>query len=446
MKKSAEIRQELSGLVSSQQAMADVLKTEKRSAFNEAEQTKFDDLQKQIGELRTQLATAEAFEENQRSFGANPSGPSLKDDEENGGGNGGAPAPKRSFSIHKAIRSQIGNNVLSGVELDVHNATAEIAKRSGIPVQGICIPLFDTRSVQMETRADGQTVTQDSGGYGGNLVSTEVQPVIDALRPKPVVEKLGAIFLTGLQGDLKFPVNNGGIAATWEGEVDEVDPTKNAYGSKTMTPKRLAVAVPISLQNLMQSSIDLEAYTMSEIRTIVANAIDLAAINGSGTGQPMGILNASGTNAVAGGTNGLAPTFANMVALETGIFVENANGAKLNYVSNAKVRGKLKTTEITSGYPTFIMAPDGTVNGYPFETSNHVPSNLTKGTAAGVASAAIFGDFSQLIVGQWGFMDITVDNISRKKEGYIEIIVNVFVDVLVKQPKAFSVIKDLLTA
>jgi HK97 family phage major capsid protein len=92
------------------------------------------------------------------------------------------------------------------------------------------------------------------------------------------------------------------------------------------------------------------------------------------------------------------------------------------------------------------MAPDGSVNGYPFSVSNHVPSNLTKGTASGICSAAIFGDFSQLIIGQWGFMDISVDNSSRKREGYIEITVNVFVDVLVKQPKAFTVIKDLLTA
>ncbi|WP_119792052.1 phage major capsid protein [Flavobacterium anhuiense] len=445
MKKSAEIRQELSGLVSSQQAMADLLKTENRSAFNESEQKKWDDLQKEIEERKKSLKAAEEYEENQRSFGIQPNATSVKDDNGEGEGNGQAPA--RRFSIHRAIRSQIGGtNILEGVELDVHTRTSEMAKRAGIAVQGICIPLFDTRSVQTETRADGQTVTQDAGGYGANLVPTEIQPVIDALRPKPVVEKLGAVFLTGLQGNLKFPVNNGGIQAFWEGEVDTVDSSKNAYGSKEMKPNRLSCEVLISLQNLQQSSNDLENYTMNDIASIVANAIDLAAINGSGSGQPLGILNVSGTNSVAGGANGAAPTFANMVALETGVFVENANNAKLNYVSNAKVRGKLKTTEIATGYPSFVMSTDGSVNGYPFETSNHVPSNLTKGTSTGVCSAAVFGDFSQVVVGQWGFMDITVDNISRKKDGYIAIIVNVFVDVLVKQPKAFSVIKDLLTA
>jgi hypothetical protein len=37
------------------------------------------------------------------------------------------------------------------------------------------------------------------------------------------------------------------------------------------------------------------------------------------------------------------------------------------------------------------------INGYPFEMSNHIPSNLTKGTAAGTCSA-VFGDFSKLVM------------------------------------------------
>jgi hypothetical protein len=46
-----------------------------------------------------------------------------------------------------------------------------------------------------------------------------------------------------------------------------------------------------------------------------------------------------------------------------------------------------------------------------------IPSNLTKGTAAGTCSAVLFGDFSKLVIGQWGFMDLSVDDKSRKKKG-----------------------------
>lgn len=92
------------------------------------------------------------------------------------------------------------------------------------------------------------------------------------------------------------------------------------------------------------------------------------------------------------------------------------------------------------------MDKTGEVNGYPSVASNHIPSDLSKGTSTGVCSALIFGDFSQMLINQWGYMDLSVDEFSRKKEGLIEVTVNLFMDVVVKQPKAFTVVKDILTA
>lgn len=439
MKKSAELKQKRAQKIEAQKTLRAKSVTEKRD-MNETETAEFRTLQTDIETLNGQIADEVAFEDNLRSLEGSE-GVGFEENEHN-------PQQRtvsKPFSINSAIRSLMNGTALVGEELEAHKRATEVAKRAGVGVNpnGLMVPLFDSRSV--ETRADGQTVTQDAGGYGATTVATEVGAPIDYLRPQPVLESLGAVFLTGLQGNLSFPKNNGGISAVWKGEVETVDPTKDAWGEVEMTPKRLTVRVPISLQNLMQSSFDMEQYTMKTIRDVIANAIDKAGINGSGTGEPLGILNASGTNSLAMGANGLAPTWGSMVGLETPVFVENANSAKMNYLSNPKVRGKLKVTPKESGQATYLMAEDGTVNGYPFAVSNHVPSNLTKGTSTTVCSAAIFGDFSQLVIGQWGFMDLTVDDKSRKKDGYIEIIANVFVDVLVKQPKAFTVVKDLLT-
>jgi HK97 family phage major capsid protein len=209
-------------------------------------------------------------------------------------------------------------------------------------------------------------------------------------------------------------------------------------------PKRLSVTVPISLQNLLQSSIDLERYTINEINLAIENAIDAAAINGTGTGQPLGILNNTNVNTVATGTNGSDPTWDMIIDAETNVFVANASAAKMNYIMNPKTRGKLKKTKHAAGDLNYIMGTDGNVNGYASATSNHVPSNLTKGTGTNL-SALVFGDFSQLNIHQWGFMDLSVDEYSRKKEGLVEVTVNIFLDVMVKQPKAFSVTKGLIT-
>jgi HK97 family phage major capsid protein len=117
----------------------------------------------------------------------------------------------------------------------------------------------------------------------------------------------------------------------------------------------------------------------------------------------------------------------------------------MNYVSNSKVRGRAKQTVLEAGQASYLLQ-NNEINGYPFEMSNHIPSNLTKGTAAGTCSAVLFGDFSKLVIGQWGFMDLSVDDKSRKKEGYIEITANVYLDVAVLEPTAFTVCKDVTTA
>lgn len=432
MKKSAELIKERAALIEAQKRMHLLAEKETRS-YTEEETIEFRRLQGEIDAMNEKIRDAEAFEANLRMMGGAPASTDLGQSEERE-----HQEMKANYSLHKAIRSQQQNGVLDGIEKELHDETVRRAESVGIAITGIAIPM-------LEKRAAGQTVTQDSGAYGGNLVATDLQSPIDFLRPQPIVEKLGARFISNLQGNLKFPVNEGGIVATWEGEVDTVANSKNAYGSKTMMPKRLAASVLISLQNLLQSSIDLEMYTIQDIRAVIANAIDLAAINGSGTGdQPLGILNTSGINTIAGGTNGLAPTWAQIVGMETAVFVENANAAKMAYAVNPVTKGKLKTLKHEAGDLGYLMNQDGTINGYPVGVSNLIPGNITKGTGTNL-SAGLFGDFSQLIIGQWGFLDLSVDDKSRKKDGYVEVTVNTFLDILVKQPKAFSVVKDWIT-
>jgi len=426
MKKSAEIKQQRALKIKAQQEATTVATTANRALTTE-ERTAFDAAQTEIDGLTEELRVALIAEENQRSLEGSES-TSFKPETEK------APKAKRTFSLNKAIRSMVEGTPLEGAEKEARERGQAAARAAGIGVSpsAFTLPLF-------EERADGQTVTGDSGAYGGNTVSTELRGPIDYLRPMPVVEKLGAVFLTGLQGNVEFPKNNGGVVATWEGEVDEVTNTKTAWGKITMAPRRLAVSVLISLQNLAQSSFDMEVYTMGEIRKAIENEIDKDALVGT-----KGILNASGTNSVAIGTNGGVLTFGKAIDMETEVYIDNANGAKMNYVSNSKVRGKAKQTVLETGQASYLLQ-NNEINGYPFAMSNHIPSDLTKGTSSGVCSAILFGDFSKLVVGQWGFMDLSVDDKSRKKEGYIEITANVYLDVAVLEPKSFTVCKDLTT-
>ena len=314
MKKSDALKQERHALNEKQQALIDLAKSEKRD-FTETEEADFD---ARVGEIRAldkkieRALEIEATELRTAASNGKPVTTDVVDGEQRE-----LEKMKKRYSIHNVIRSQMDNGEpLKGVELEIHQETKKQAARAGVAIGGVAVPLA--------SRADGQTVGEDSGAYGGNLVSNDLQGPIEYLRPNPVLESLGARMLTGLQGNLVFPTNDGGISGAWEGEVDTATNTKNAYGSKTMSPKRYSASVLISLQNLMQSNINLEMFTMDEIKAIVANAIDAAGINGVAP-APVGILNTSGTNAVVGGTNGAVPTWAHLVGMETAVEVANAN-------------------------------------------------------------------------------------------------------------------------
>ena len=421
MKKSDQLKVERTAKLDAQNAL---VSNATNGVLTDEQNASFDGEQRAIEALDIAIKRAEAIEANELRAAANAAKTNVEVRSEEA---------KPAFSIHKAIRSQMANGKLEGVEKEMHDRALAEAKSSNITLSGVAIQM---------NRA--QTVTGDSGTKGGALVSTDLQSPIDFLRPAPLMQAIGATYLTGLTGNLRFPKNEGGIVASWEGETAATASTSNVYGYLDSVPKRLSVTVPISLQNLMQSSIDLEMYTIGEINQAIANAMDAAAINGTGSGQPLGILNAAGVNVVATGVDGDAPTWDMIVDAETNVFVANANAAKMSYVVNPKTRGKLKKTKHAAGDLNYIMGTDGNVNGYATATSNHVPSNLAKGTGTNL-SALVFGDFSQLLINQWGFMDLSVDEFSRKKEGIVEVTVNVFADVLVKVPTAFSVVKGLIT-
>jgi HK97 family phage major capsid protein len=435
MRKLAVIKQERAAKIKAQTDLRDKATAEKRDKLTDDETTQFRALQGEIDVLTDEIADVEAYENNIRMMaGAAPSAMGGTNPEEREFGE-----MSKRFSLHAGLRAFQEERALTGVEKEVHDEMVKRAAQSGIQIRGLAVP------TAIEKRFAGQSVTQDSGEYGAALVGTDRKELVDFLRPKPVLESLGAKYLTGLVGDVEFPVNEGGITATWKGEVASGDTSKNKYSEKTMKPKRLVSVVPISIQNLLQSSIDLEAYTKREIESVQANALDIAGINGTGTsGQPLGLLNDTGVPVIAIGTNGGAITWANIVGMETNVFIENANAAKMAYLINPTTKGKLKTTKHDAGDLNYLMAADNTINGYNVGVSNLVPGNITKGSGTNL-SAAVFGDFSQLLIGQWGFTDLVLDK-STAADGYYRIIVNGFYDVLVRQPKAFVAIKDIANA
>lgn len=322
-------------------------------------------------------------------------------------------------------------------EREVSEATAQ---KLGKQARGFMVPF----EVQQRDLVAGTPTA------GGNTIATELLAgsFIDLLRNAMVVMGMGTRMMTGLVGNIAIPKMTGAATAYWVAENTAPTESQQTIGQVTMTPKTVGAFTDISRRLLLQSSISVEQMVQQDLATVLGLAIQQAAINGTGaSNQPSGILTLV-TPSVIGGTNGLAPTLSHVIGLETNVSTANADVGTLAYLTNARVRGRLKSTEkFSAGTGAPVWAEGATpLNGYRAAVTNAVPSNLTKGTSSGVCSAIIFGNFADLMIGMWGGLDLTVDPYSGSTAGTVRIVALQDVDVAIRNVESFATMVDALTA
>lgn len=347
----------------------------------------------------------------------------------------------RRYSMMRAINalSNPGDRAAQDAAAFERECSEAAAQKMGKQARGFMVP----------SEVQHRDLTVGTATAGGNLVATDLLSgsFIDALRDSMVIDGLGARFLTGLVGNIAIPKLTGSASAYWVAENTAPTESQQTIGQVTMSPKTVGAYTDISRRLLLQSSLDVEGMVQNDIAQILGLAIQQAAISGSGaSNQPSGILTQV-TPSVIGGTNGLAPTWGNIVQLESDVAVANADVGTLAYLTNAKVRGKLKTTSKVSGQNGFVWeSGDTPLNGYRAGVTNAVPSNLTKGTSSGVASAIIFGNWADLVIGMWGALDLTVDPYSGSAAGTVRIVALQDVDIALRNVVSFATMVDALTA
>lgn len=346
-------------------------------------------------------------------------------------------ADLRNYSLVRAIRAATSGNWREA-ELE-REASDAVAQRLGKQPQGFFVP-FDVQK---------RDLVVGTPSAGGNLVATDLlaQSFIEMLRNRMMVKAAGATVLAGLVGDVAIPKQTGGATAYWVGESNAPTESQQTVAQVALAPKTVGAFTDISRKLLKQGSVDVEAFVRTDLSTVLALAIDSAALHGPGSGNaPMGIAATSGIGSVAGGDNGAAPTWGNIVSLETEVAVDNADLGRMGYMSNAKVRGKLKSTPRTATYgDIMIWEPNASgVNGYPFYVTNQVSSTLTKGTVT-TCSGIFFGNWGDLIIGMWGGLDILVDPFTGGTIGTVRVIALQDVDIAVRHAESFAAMLDATT-
>ena len=344
---------------------------------------------------------------------------------------------KRNYSIAKGVQAMVSGN-WEGAELE-REASDEIAKRSGKNARGIFVPSdanFYTRDL-----------TQGTATAGGHTVATDMLTgsYVEALRNKSMVRNAGATVLSGLVGDCAIPAQNATTTAHWVAENGA--PTEGAptYRQITMNPKTISAYVDVSRHLMHQSSLAIESILRKDLIDGLASAVDLGALAGTGSSnQPTGVLGTTGIGSVAIGTNGGAGTWAKIVDAWKEVAKDNADiGALSWFTTPTQVARFMQAVKVASTDSRMIMETQDNLMGYNVNVTNQMPDTLTKGTSSGDCSALLFGNFNDLIIGEWGNLDLAVDPYSLSTIGATRITSFYDIDIAVRHAESFSAIQDL---
>lgn len=313
----------------------------------------------------------------------------------------------KEFRLIKAINDIANNRSVDATAQAVVKAGAEEMRKAGVSYGGqIQLPTSELRSAI--------TVTAE----GEDVVATEIYDILEPLRAKNVLVAAGAKFITGLVGDVQVPSMSAGNVS-WEGETVSAKDGGQTFTAVKLSPKRLTAYVDISKQFLVQDSKSAEALIRQDIINAINSKLE-ATILGSAVGtttQPAGIFNGKSKTTIA--------SFKDVCDLEAKIEDANVIG-ECKYVMSNKAKAALRNMA-KSAKSTELVMEGGAIDGTAvLNTSNVEEQNV------------VYGDFSNLAIGQWGSIDLLVDPYTKAADGQVRLVVNAFFDAKVLRDGAFA--------
>ena len=401
-----EIRQKKAAKVAEARTLLNTAEGENRS-LNAAEQAAFDALKTAITDLEGQEQRAQFVEDAERRTAGEPVDKSRTDLE-------------GRISIVEAIAAHAENRSLTGA-LAEYNAEQ---KRQGVQAKGVLIPqsLFEKRAAQTTTTAAG-IVPEDF----------RADQFVGLLRNSMVVQSLGARVLPNLRGDVTIPRQATTSTAQWLAEGDALTDSGMTFNSIGLKPKHVGAITELSRQLLQQSNPSIEALVRDDFINVVSLAIDKALIHGNGVKEPEGLLTA------ATGTGTLATlSWATVLTVLQGLALKNITPNA--WLTHPKVATILRKTLREAGLPGYLL-DNGQLAGVPVAVTNQ----LAEKAGAPAKGRMIVGDFSEMIVGTWGSVDILTNPYAEGpySRGAVQVRILTTCDMVPRREDAFTVIEDI---
>ena len=258
-----------------------------------------------------------------------------------------------------------------------------------------------------ETRTITQTVSGD--GVHDEIVEEEFKGLLEPLYADSVISNLGITIYNGLPaGDFKVSAMGKGSAA-WADETGTAAESKNTFTHVTLQPKRISAQLSYSKQFLAQDTIGAEAAIRRDIYNALVAQIQstMLSADASGANKPAGIFN--------GVTAKNISSYKELCDVEAAVDDSNVKGERKYLMSN-KAKAILRCMP-KSSLTTELVLDGNDIDGTPVIANSDVPT-----------TQYAYGDFSNIVMGTWGNVDLIIDPYTLAAENSIRIVVNAFVD------------------
>lgn len=225
---------------------------------------------------------------------------------------------------------------------------------------------------------------------GGYLVPEEYDSrLIQKLEDGNIMRSLGHVITTS--GEHKINIAATKPAAAWIEEGGALTFGDATFDQILLDAHKLHVAIKVTEELLYDNAFGLENYIIDEFGKALANAEEDAFLNGSGTGQPLGLFAETGGGTVAKTVTTLtADDIINLI-----YSLKRAYRKDASFIVNDQTIAAIRTFKDNNGaymwQPSLVQGEPDKLLGYDVHTSQFAP-----------VDAIAFGDYSYYNIGDRG--------------------------------------------
>ena len=186
--------------------------------------------------------------------------------------------------------TELGSNKVDGTVIDS-------IEKNAVATETDIYNTVEYRKAFMNNVVKGTPIPEKFQNVDQNTTTSDVGSVIPTTILEKIVEKLEAtgmilplVTRTSYKGGLSIPTSTVKPTATWVAEGKSSDKQKKTTGSIVFNYYKLRCAVSVSFETSIVTLGVFETTIINNIAEAMTKALEQAIIDGSGSGQPKGIL------------------------------------------------------------------------------------------------------------------------------------------------------------